>query len=337
MKIGLTYDLKEAVRRDMGVSATDDCLEEYDSRETVDALDGAIASQGHEIVHLGGGKDFIRKVLREHTDLVFNIAEGRGSYRSREAQVPSILEMLSIPYSGSDPLCLAVCLDKPLTKKIVATAGVHTPQWRIVGDKKELTNIDWSGFSFPAFIKPSYEGSSKGILTGCRIDELKHLKQPVTNLLERYHQPVLVEEFISGDEVTVGIVGNRAPKVVGIMRVVPKKHTDSFIYSLEVKRNWEQLVDYECPAKLPAKTMRAIADASLRVFKILGCRDVSRVDFRIAADGTPFFLEINPLPGLNPHSGDLPIMTGKMGCAYQDLVLSILNAAISRYPECVRK
>ena len=337
MKIGLTYDLKEAVRRDMGVSATDDCLEEYDSRETVDALDGAIASQGHEIVHLGGGKDFIRKVLREHTDLVFNIAEGRGSYRSREAQVPSILEMLSIPYSGSDPLCLAVCLDKPLTKKIVATAGVHTPQWRIVGDKKELTNIDWSGFSFPAFIKPSYEGSSKGILTGCRIDELKHLKQPVTNLLERYHQPVLVEEFISGDEVTVGIVGNRAPKVVGIMRVVPKKHTDSFIYSLEVKRNWEQLVDYECPAKLPAKTMRAIADASLRVFKILGCRDVSRVDFRIAADGTPFFLEINPLPGLNPHSGDLPIMTGKMGCAYQELILSILNAAISRYPQCVRK
>ena len=337
MKIGLTYDLKEAVRRDMGVSATDDCLEEYDSRETVDALSGAIGSQGHEIVNLGGGKDFIKKVLREHVDLVFNIAEGRGSYRSREAQVPSILEMLSIPYSGSDPLCLAVCLDKPLTKKIVSTAGVHTPQWRIVSDKKELAGIDWAGFHFPAFVKPAYEGSSKGIMTGCRIDELKHLKQPVTNLLDRYQQPVLVEEFISGDEITVGIVGNREPKVVGIMRVVPKKHTDSFIYSLEVKRNWEQLVNYECPAKLPAKTMQAISDASLRVFKTLGCRDLSRVDFRVTADGTPFFLEINPLPGLNPHSGDLPIMTGKMGCAYQELILSILNTAMSRYPQCVRK
>ena len=337
MIIGLTYDLKEAVRRDIGVSATDDCLEEYDSRETVDALAGAIGSQGHEIVHLGGGKDFIKKVLREHVDLVFNIAEGRGSYRSREAQVPSILEMLSIPYSGSDPLCLAVCLDKPLTKKIVSTAGVHTPQWRIVSNKKELANIDWNGFSFPAFVKPSYEGSSKGILTGCRIDDRKYLKEPVTNLLDLYQQPVLVEEFISGDEVTVGIVGNREPKVVGIMRVVPKKHTDSFIYSLEVKRNWEQLVDYECPAKLPTKTMQAINDASLRVFNVLGCRDVSRVDFRITTDGTPFFLEINPLPGLNPHSGDLPIMTGKMGCAYQELILSILNAAISRYPQCVQR
>ena len=179
MKIGLTYDLKEAVRRDMGVSATDDCLEEYDSCETVDALSGAIGSQGHEIVHLGGGKDFIKKVLRERVDLVFNIAEGRGSYRSREAQVPSILEMLSIPYS----------------------AGVHTPQWRIISDKKELPKIDWSGFSFPAFVKPAYEGSSKGILTGCRIDDRKYLKEPVSNLLDRYQQPVLVEalQHLAGD------------------------------------------------------------------------------------------------------------------------------------------
>jgi len=337
LRIGLAYDLKEAVRRDIGNVTTDDHLEEYDSQETVDALANTIGALGHHVVRLGGGKEFVENLLREPVDLVFNIAEGRGNYRSREAQIPSILEMLSVPYSGSDPQCLAVCLDKPLTKMIVSQAGIGTPQWRLIADKDELDAVNWSGFRFPAFIKPAYEGSSKGILGGCRVTERKLIKEPVANLLERYHQPVLVEEFIDGDEITVGIVGNRPPKIVGVMRVVPRQKAEYFIYSLEVKRDWERLVDYECPAKLSSSVVQSIADAALKVFRVLCCRDISRVDFRVNAEGTPFFLEINPLPGLNPHSGDLPIMAGKMGYKYQELVAAALNGALSRYPECVQK
>lgn len=334
MRIGLAYDLKEAVRNEIGISGADDRLEEYDSQETVDALADAISSLGHQVLPLGGGKEFIGNILREHVDFVFNIAEGRGSYRSREAQIPSILEMLSVPYFGSDPQCLAVCLDKPLTKSIVANAGISTPQWRVVANAQELTDIDWKDFHFPAFVKPAYEGSSKGILGGCRVTEQKMIREPVINLLERYNQPVLIEEYIDGDEVTVGIVGNHPPKIVGIMRVVPRQKTECFIYSLEVKRDWERLVEYECPAKLSEAVIQAVTDAALKIFKVLGCRDISRVDFRINADGAPFFLEINPLPGLNPHSGDLPIMAGKMGYKYQELIAAALNAALSRYPEC---
>lgn len=337
MRIGLAYDLKEAVHRDIGTLATDDHLEEYDSQETVDALANAIGALGHHVVRLGGGKEFIENLLREPVDLVFNIAEGRGNYRSREAQIPSILEMLSVPYEGSDPQCLAVCLDKPLTKTIVSQAGISTPRWRLISDRDELDSINWRGFHFPAFIKPAYEGSSKGILGGCRVTERKLIGEPVIKLLERYHQPVLVEEFIDGDEITVGIVGNYPPRVVGIMRVVPRQKAEYFIYSLEVKRDWERLVDYECPAKLNPAVMQSITDTALKIFKVLGCRDISRVDFRIDAEGIPFFLEINPLPGLNPHSGDLPIMAGKTGCKYQELIAAALNAALSRYPECVRK
>jgi D-alanine-D-alanine ligase len=337
LRIGLAYDLKEAVRHEIGIVGTDDCLEEYDSQETVDALANTIGALGHHVVPLGGGKEFIQNLLREQVDFVFNIAEGRGSYRSREAQIPSILEMFSVPYSGSDPQCLAVCLDKPLTKMIVSHAGISTPQWRLIANRNELEAVSWRGFHFPAFIKPAYEGSSKGILGSCRVTERKLIKEPVINLLERYHQPVLVEEFIDGDEITVGIVGNCPPKIIGIMRVVPRQKAEYFIYSLEVKRDWERLVDYECPAKLSPAVIQSITDAALKIFKVLGCRDISRVDFRVNAEGIPFFLEINPLPGLNPHSGDLPIMSGKMGYKYQELIAAALNAALSRYPECARK
>ena len=168
MKIGLAYDLKEAIHRELDIIDTDDCLEEYDSQETVDALADTIGDLGHQVTPLGGGKEFVQNILREPVDFVFNIAEGRGSYRSREAQIPSILEMLSVPYFGSDPQCLAICLDKPLTKTIVSTAGIHTPQWRLVANREELADVDWKGFSFPAFFK--VESSSSSANTGAAMN-----------------------------------------------------------------------------------------------------------------------------------------------------------------------
>ena len=155
-----------------------------------------------------------------------------------------------------------------------------------------------------------------------------------SELLERYRQPVLVEKFIAGDEITVGIVGSR---ILGIMRVLPRQRTPNFIYCLEVKRDWERLVDYECPARLEPCVLQKIEDVSLTIFRVLGCRDFSRIDFKISPEGEPHFLEINPLPGLNPRSGDLPIMASKMSCTYQELISLIMNAALERYPQCVRR
>lgn len=157
------------------------------------------------------------------------------------------------------------------------------------------------------------------------------------DLLQHYRQPILVEEFIAGEEVTVGMIGNSPAKVLGIMRIVPKKKTDNFVYSIEVKRDWKRMVDYECPAQLEKATLKKIADSSLKAFAVLGCRDFGRIDFRISRDGTPYFLEINPLAGLNPESSDLPIMAGKLGLSYQSLISSILSAAIARYPQCAQK
>lgn len=328
VRIGLAYDLKDKVPEPQG--KIEDALEEYDSLETVDAIAKAIEAQHHSAVKLGGGREFLNNVLEHKVDLVFNIAEGLGNYRSREAQVPSILEMLDVPYSGSDPLCLAVSLDKPLTKRLVSTAGVATPRWRVVNDKRQLKEAGWDDFSLPAFAKPAHEGSSKGIRITSRLENSRQITEAVAELLGYYGQPVMVEEFINGEEVTVGLVGNSPPKVVGIMRVVPRKKTDYFVYSLEVKRDWESLLTYECPAQLGQDVLHGIADSSLRAFEVLGCRDLARMDFRIGEDGTPYFLEVNPLPGLNPKSGDLPIMAGKVGMSYETLISTILSAALQR-------
>ncbi len=340
MRIGLTYDLKEDVQRELHSTSSaslEDALEEYDCAETIDAIASALKGNGYSVIKLGGGKAFLNNILRCSVDFVFNIAEGRGTYKSREAQIPCVLEMLGIPYSGSDPQCLSICLDKPLTKKLVAISGICTPRWKLVTNVSQLTDIEHTPFPLPALIKPAYEGSSKGIRSNSIARTTTQLIEITTSVLERYQQPVLVEEFIAGDDITVGMIGNSPANVLGIMRVLPKKNTQHFVYSLEMKRDWEQLLEYECPANLPPATTEQIAKASIRIFETLGCRDFARIDFRLGQDGNSYFLEINPLPGLNPKSSDLPIMASKMGMSYQHLIIEILKSALQRYSQCVAR
>jgi D-alanine-D-alanine ligase len=334
MRIGLSYDLKEVIP--LGQAHAEDALEEYDSAETVKLITTALEAGGHSVVRLGGGREFLTNILQENVDIVFNIAEGRGNYRSREAQVPSVLEMLGIPYSGSDPQCLAICLDKPLTKRVVAAVGVCTPKWQVITNSREPWEISWDGFPFPAIIKPAHEGSSKGIRLGSLVEGPKQIAEVVGRLLEWYQQPVMVEEFITGDEVTAGIIGNSPPKVLGLMRILPRIREAPFVYSLEVKRDWKALVDYECPVQLEEKVLERVKTSALRAFEVLGCRDFARLDFRVSPDGVPYFLEINPLPGLGDYS-DLVIMAIKLGWSYEALIGAVLSAALERYPQCVRK
>jgi D-alanine-D-alanine ligase len=343
MNIGISYDLKESVAASPDFTGKElknrkeqpeDAFEEYDSLETVEAIKAALEAKGHSVVCLGGGREFLNHILKEKIDFVFNISEGLGNFRSREAQVPSVLEMLDIPYSGADPQCLAVCLDKNLTKKIVSLAGVCTPKWCVFGED-QLKNVDWEALPYPAFVKPVWEGSSKGIRVNSLVRGPNQMKEVVTDLIHKYHQPVLIEEFIRGEEITVGMVGNRQPEIIGIMRVVPRQKDADFVYSLEVKRDYAKLVDYECPASLGTKTIQMIQEFSLKAFKVLECRDFARLDYRIGQDGTPYFLEINPLAGLNPRSSDLVIMANLVGIRYNDLIGSILDAALRRIPRCI--
>jgi D-alanine-D-alanine ligase len=335
MRIGITYDLKidEPPAGTARADVPDDFQEEFDSPATIEAIAEVLRGLGHEVIKLGDGRELMERLLADPPDLVFNMAEGQGIGRSREARVPALLEMLGIPYTGSDPLTLAVTLDKDCAKRLVASAGLAVPAGVVMpvhNAKCKMQNAKWH---WPVIVKPAWEGSSKGIRSHCVVEQADDLPRVVESLRRDHHQPVLVEEYIQGEELTVGIVGNEPPRILGTMRVLPQMSADRFVYSLEIKRDFQRLVRYECPAKLPAKILTAVADAALKAYEVLGCRDVARVDFRLR-DGVPYFLEVNPLPGLNPETSDLVILAGLIGWSYPQLIGTILDAALQRQTAC---
>jgi D-alanine-D-alanine ligase len=309
-----------------------DAEEEFDSPETIAALADAVRSHGHEVELLGDGEPMLRKLLDgPRPDLVLNIAEGLGVSRTRESRVPAVLEMLGIPYTGSDPLTLAATLDKECAKRLVDHAGIATPGWALIEDgnlaaaDERLSRLTW-----PLIVKPDYEGSSKGVLRSGIVHHRAELEAAVARLAPAYHQPLLVEEFIEGEELTVGVVGNRPPEVLGIMRILPKGASDGpFIYGIEVKRHWEQYLEYESPAKISATDADTVRRATLACWRALGCRDVARFDFRLR-NGVPYFLEVNPLPGLSPFSGDIVFLARGVGVSHEQLIGRILDAAAER-------
>lgn len=331
MKIGIAYDLKPPVRPKN--SLPDDFFEEFDSQETVEAIAAALRMIGHQTVLLSGGREFLDRVRYDPPDLVWNIAEGTGG-RCRESHVPAICEFLGIPYTHSDPLTLAATLDKAVAKRLAAAAGVATPEFTVIRSEEEI-----GGAKFPApplFVKPLDEGSSKGIRNDSICRRIMEAEERVRWLLATYKRPVLVEQFIPGREMTVAVIGNavgrpESPEVFGILEVIPRggKNPD-FVYSLEVKRNFASLVEYVTPPPAPKPQIRRIEEAALAAFRALECRDVARIDFRLAENGTPFFIEANPLPGLSPATGDLPILARLLGIPYTDLIGKILSAAVTR-------
>lgn len=336
MRIGIAFDLKP--KGPIPPGAPDDLNEEFDSQSTIDAIAKSIREIGHTPIELGDGRNLLQKLLNDPPDLVFNIAEGAGTSRNREARVPAVCEMLGIPHTGSDVLTLALCLDKDMCRRTVEDGGVSMPKGIVLapphgeydGDFSEFAGlISETELAFPLIAKPNCEGSSKGIRSKCVIEKPDDVGPVVVSLWNDYRQAVLVEEFIAGDEVTVGVLGNNPPRVIGCMRVLPKQPTERFIYGLEVKRDWEARVTYECPPKLRSSTISALENSALAAYEVLGCRDVARIDFRVR-DGIPYFLEANPLPGLNPDSGDLLIICKSMGMSHVDLIAEIVNAALER-------
>ncbi len=329
MKFGITYTLKD--HHFDGGKLPDDWQEELDSPVTIDAIARVLNKLGHDVVKLGDGPELVDRLRQEKPDIVFNLAEGRGVSRSREAWVPSLLESMGIRYTASDPLTCAVTLEKDYAKRLVASVGVAVPRDVVIQPGDALPDPQSIKLRYPLLVKPAWEGSSKGIRLRCLVHQADELIQVVQEVRGDYAQPVLIEEFIQGEELTVGLVGNGSSlDCIGILRVVPVQPTEHFVYSLEVKRDWEKQVRYEAPPKLPAEVLKATEAAAKQAFLALGCRDLARADFRVR-DGVPYFLEINPLPGLNPDYSDMVILAGLMNISYETLITRIVNAALLRH------
>jgi D-alanine-D-alanine ligase len=319
-------------------TAADDEYAEWDSPATIHAVASALALYG-EVIPLEATDDFPQRLRQTRPDIVFNIAEGlRGP--NREAHVPAICEFYGTPYSGSDPFTLALCLDKARTKEILRVRGVPTADWWLLSCRSELRAFVARHPQLPLFAKPVHEGSSKGITERNFISSAEALEEVVIDLLERYEQPVIVETFLPGAEFTCGVLGNgqsaHVLPIVGMnFDTLPAGALP--IYGFEAKWLWdsreEPLDIFECPADISKSLCAEIEDVALRAYHALGCRDWSRVDVRLSADGRANIVEVNPLPGILPDLSDnscLPKAARAAGLDYDALIGAALCAAADR-------
>lgn len=323
LRVGLVYDLRDDY---LAAGYSPQEVAEFDSGETIEALAGGLERLGYAVERVGNGKALCRRLARgDRWDLVFSIAEGI-SGRSREAQVPALLELFEVPYAFSDPLTCAVTLDKAAAKRLVRAAGLRTPRFEVVRCPDDLARVR---LACPVFVKPLAEGTSKGIDGRNRVDALQELRETVLGLLERFSQPVLVEEYLPGREFTTGIVGTGpAARVLGTMEIRVRPDAPAADYSYAVKENYEAFVEYTSLGAGPLR--RSVEDLARRAYEVLECRDVGRVDTRLDARGRPSFLEINPLPGLHPVRSDLPMIAAQQGMTYIDLLAEIVASALER-------
>lgn len=327
-----------------------DAWAELDSESTTDAIVAALESAGHRATFLEGDLSLVERLRALRPDICFNLCEGHWG-DSRESHVPALLEMLRIPYTGAGVLGLALTLDKPLTKRVLAYHGLPTPAFQVFRRPDEPLAPE---LRFPLFVKPSREGSSIGVSASSIVCDDAALRAQVVAQLQRYRQPVLVERFVRGREVTVGIIGNPTADValhlppaephdalLAGLHVLPPLEVDldryprseRGVYTNRIKSEPGEEYFFTCPAPLPSELTARLQRLAAAVFRVTGCLDVARVDFRLDADAAdePSILEVNALPGLSPGYSDLALAAGASGLTYHELINRILDAACHRY------
>ncbi len=336
---GTRASISVDVQRTPSVPRADDAYAEWDSPDTIGAVERALSGLG-EVVRLEATADFPQRLRETRPDILFNMAEGLIG-QNREAHVPAICEFYGIPYSGSDPFTLSLCLHKARTKQLLQFYGIPTAQFALVESLAEAKAVKKAALlRYPLFAKPVQEGSSKGITERNYIRHPGDLLACVAELLEVYEQPVILEEFLPGAEFTCGIIGNgRDAKVLPIvgMRfdVLPEGALP--IYGFEAKWIWDTpdqpLNMFQCPAALSERQRTAIEQVTLRAYSALGCRDWSRIDVRLDASGVPNIVEVNPLPGILPNPEEnscLPKAAAAAGMSYDELIQACVLAAAKR-------
>ncbi|MCX7385435.1 MAG: D-alanine--D-alanine ligase [Planctomycetales bacterium] len=325
MKIGLTYDLREAYLAE-GYSELETA--EFDRIDTIDSLENALRSLGHKTDRIGHVRQLVSCLAAgDRWDLVFNICEGlRGI--AREAQVPALLEAYSIPCTFGDPVAMTVCLHKGLTKTLVEKSGMPTPQFVVVETMSDLAKVN---LPFPLFAKPIAEGTGKGVSPASRISSAAELRQVCAALLSDFRQPVLVETYLSGREFTVGILGSGDDaRVLGTLEIVLLSDAEPGAYSYLNKERCEELVRYDLVRSDNDPEVAEAERIALISWRELNGRDAGRIDLRSDGSGQPNFIEANPLAGLHPEHSDLPMIATKVGMSFQELIRQIVESAAKR-------
>ncbi|KUK44627.1 MAG: hypothetical protein WCY97_06005 [Methanothrix sp.] len=330
MKVALTCN---TLPPDYSRESGDDTFAEFDSPSTISAIKKALLTHCDSVEVVEADEEAYERLRRGNFDFAFNIAEGvRGE--AREAQIPAMLEMLGIPYSGSGVTTLAITLDKRRTKEVLLANGIRTPKFQLLSRSEDLR----SDLKFPLFLKPNGEGSSRGITARSLVGSEEELEEVAREMVAKYRQPVLVEEYLTGREFTVGLLGN-PPEVLPVVEVgfegLPPGAPKFDCY--EVKWIYDSLeARYDttvCPARVDDDLRSRIADTATRTFEALEVRDLCRLDLRLDGDGEPSVFDVNALPGLIPDPAEnsrFPKAAYAAGYSYEELIGEVFNAALRR-------
>jgi len=334
MRVALVFNL---IRYDKVTQANLDTIAEYDSEETIDALTSALESGGHEVTRLEADRNFPENIskLKGQIDIVFNIAEGlRGE--CRESQVPVLLEMLGIPYTGSGPLALAVCLDKVHTKEVLVANGLPTGAWKAFDTPDAPVD---AAPPYPCVVKLRNQGSSMGLSPASKVRNETELKKQLNKLYDKYRYPMFAEEYLPGREFTIPVIGNSPPRALPVVEIVYPE-TDGVRMRFFEPDEWvaekleiepvKQNVTTVCPAEVDENLREKLNELAVKTYKALGCRDWCRMEFRMDREGKPRILELNPIAGIDP-SYWLPRSARSAGMSYDNLINTILDSAIARH------
>jgi D-alanine-D-alanine ligase len=324
--LGFAYDLEEAYIRKK--DDPQDVSAEFDCQETLDMLSHNFQKSGFEVINIGGYFDIIKNIdfIKKNVDIVFNFTEGLNG-RNREAQTPVLLQSFNIPFIGSDGLTMSLTLDKYMTKKIFIANDIPTPKFASIENAKDLIKAEI--LKYPLFVKPRWEGSSKGINQNSKVQNPKELLEQAKFIWKFYKQPALIEEFIPGREFTVPIIGDKNPQVLSIMEVQiegqkfgEKFYTGNFVY--------EEGTNYIPDPDISPFLRKKITDSTINIYKSVQCLDFGRIDFRVDEQENIYALEINPIPAL-AKSDAFGVVSRYLKMDFSILLGKIVSFALQRY------
>jgi D-alanine-D-alanine ligase len=349
LRVGITYNVKKEIAEEKSLHGNfidknlvenyshrlSDKYAEWDEIETIDAVKSALEKAGHDVILIEAEESAYNNLSIVRPDIVFNVAEGFGG-AARESFIPSMLEMLNIPYTASDPVTTGICHDKSRCKEILSFYNLPTPKYLTANS---ALNGEFN-LLFPCFVKPLHEGSSKGIYNSSVVRSTEELNSEIKRIRMDYSQPALIEEYLEGREFTVALLGNgENVKVLPIIEInlgcVPEGFNK--IYSYEVKWYFDtrenKLDIFTCPAKISEELKKNIEKICLKAYKVLRLRDWARIDVRCDGYENPYIIEVNPLPGILPNPDDnscFPRAAREIGLDYDDLINTVLNLALER-------
>jgi D-alanine-D-alanine ligase len=333
MKVALTYNLKkDAAKQGLPLDYYSEC----DSTETIGYICDAIKAGGNSVYPVEAADNIIEKLMSIAPDMVFNIAEG-SSGTSRESQIPAILEYLNMPFTGSGALANALSLNKSLAKMLFIKHRIPTPKFQVFSKNNNTLKRN---LTFPLIVKPNSEGSAKGITKESVVYNKQSLYEQIDAVRSTYSQDILIEEFIGGKELTVGILGNENLYELPIMEIdfSECRNSGEYFYSWRMKeyQGDEKLgltPSFHCPAEIEKDVAQKVKQTACKAYRLIGCSDFARVDIRLSRDNVPYVLEINTLPGLDPKESNFPMIARHAGIEYNRLIGIILELAVDRYNE----